>query len=278
MERNKGQNLIEFLLIVALVAIGGIFALTMLGGNAYNLFANSAEKQKNFDPFDVKNSAANEIASNNGGSSTVTVVSSEVIDGYNVDRNSDGSMTINYGSQTVNLSAEVLSLNDAVFETSGASGDTLVATIGYLIDKYSEEYPDDVPLELFYGTGIRSWNEGYAVYSGDAAANSITVKVGNNIVMFQNDQDNEGASGVAGVFRLEGQVMPGNEFVGTLSGSINTGYWGNGDFVADYRGTLSNTSGVMDLDGDLNNCSVDGVSQTWTYDWNFNFPYNFNLS
>lgn len=284
MDRVKGQNLIEFLLILVLVAIGGIFALTMLGGNVMELFSKSAEKQADFDPFNAQNEVA--IASppgSTGGSqgtgedSLYTVVSSEVIDGYPVDRNSDGSMTLNLGSQTVNISADVLALNDAVFETSGASGDTLVSTIAYMVEQYQDEYPEGVPVELFYGTGERIWNEGDATYTGNAMANSVTVKVGNKIVLFQNDQETIGAAGVSGVFRLEGEVSQDNVFSGSLTGNIDTGFYGNGDFTADYTGRLSSSGGMV-MDGDLDNCSVDGTPYSWTYDWDFDFPYNFDLS
>lgn len=280
MDRTKGQNLVEFLIILVVVSIAGIFGLTMLGGNVFAMFSDSAEKQKNFDPFNVKNEVANASPSTGGeyeGSHSSEIVGTEDVDGYSVDRHADGSISLTVGSQTVNVSADALYLNDAVFTTTGASGGTLIGTIAYLIEQNAEEYPEGVPLELFFGTGERTWNEGDATYTSNAMANSVTVRVGNQIVVFQNDQEKLGAAGVAGVFRLEGQVSPGNVFSGNLTGNIDTGYWGNGSFSADYVGSLSATGGMV-MDGDLDNCTVDGTPYDWTYDWNFDFPYNFDLS
>ncbi|MGD9581516.1 MAG: Flp family type IVb pilin, partial [Vampirovibrionia bacterium] len=143
MVRSRGQNLIEFLLIVALVAIGGIFALTSLGGNVHNLLSGSAAKQAGFDPFNVKNQS---VESASGGSS-VTVVSSQVIDGYSVDINSDGSVSFAVKGQTVNLPAEDLQLLDTVFETSGSEGIELIKAIAKLIEENKVDGGPDIPIE-----------------------------------------------------------------------------------------------------------------------------------
>src|SRR3989339_340762 len=129
MDRIKGQNLVEFLIILVVVSIAGIFGLTMLGGNVFAMFSDSAEKQKNFDPFNVKNEVANASSPTEGGTEgdpSSEIVGIEDIDGYSVDRHADGSLSLTVGTQTVNISAEALELNDAVFTTTGASGGTLV--------------------------------------------------------------------------------------------------------------------------------------------------------
>jgi len=203
------------LLIVALVAIAGIFALSMLGGNINEMFTKSVDKQASFDPFNVKG----EVASSE--TETVTVVSSEVIDGYPVDKNSDGSITLTVGSQAVNITAELLDLNDTVFETTGSSGDTLISTIAYMIEQNEAEYPDGVPIEISFGEGIRYDNTFPPVsYEGNATANTVAVTAGDNVVLYQKDQTCSGDCSFIGVYRIEGTIGAGNSF-NTNNVSVN---------------------------------------------------------
>lgn len=65
---NKGQNLFEFVLIIALVAIAGLLAYSLLGQNINDMFNKSHGEYKKFKPFDWGQS--NTQATNNTGGST----------------------------------------------------------------------------------------------------------------------------------------------------------------------------------------------------------------
>ncbi len=63
--KNKGQNLVEHNLIFVCVAVLGILALTLFGGNVKTMFTKTNEKAKEYKPFD--------FAANNGQGSSVGV-------------------------------------------------------------------------------------------------------------------------------------------------------------------------------------------------------------
>lgn len=274
MRRVQGQNLIEFLIIVAVVAVGGIFALTMLGGNINEMFAKSTEKQANFDPFDAKNQTTEESTSTTPSSSTnptepepeYTVVSSEVVDGYNVDRNSDGSVSLSVGSQTVNISAEMLELNDTVFETSGASGGTLISAIAYMIEQNESEYPEsEVPVQISYGQGVRDsfgHNVIDATYEGSASANTVAVSVGDNVVIYQKDQSCEGSCSYSGIYRIEGTIAPNKSFSTNKVTTTINGVDHTGTYSAD---TTTDASGATSFNGIFNFDT--GVQYNWNIDF-----------
>ncbi|MGD9580710.1 MAG: Flp family type IVb pilin [Vampirovibrionia bacterium] len=228
--KNKGQNLIEFGLIIALIILGGVFALTMLGGNVYNLFANSAEKQENFDPFNVKNN----VTTNNNSSSTSNsedyeIVETKVIGNYSVDMLADGSALLNVSGKNVVISANSLKSIDTVMKTTGAEGE-LIDIVGYMLETHAEEYPDtDVPMEITFGNGTRytdAVGDGtyYNSFICDASINTVSVKVGDHLVILSNDQDvviNDGVPNETmemGVNRIEGTIRPdGVSFDGKIT-------------------------------------------------------------
>lgn len=51
MNRIKGQNLVEFAIIFGIIVIIGVIALTLLGKQVNQLFVNSTDKAKKFEPF-----------------------------------------------------------------------------------------------------------------------------------------------------------------------------------------------------------------------------------
>lgn len=65
---QKGQNITEIAIILALISIASITILTLLGGNVYQLFSHSYEKAKGFQPFDFGKGKSAGKTVNKGGS------------------------------------------------------------------------------------------------------------------------------------------------------------------------------------------------------------------
>lgn len=279
---NRGQNLIEFLLILSLVVVGSIFAFSALGGNLDTMFS----KVNNFDPFNANaqnqgSSPNNNQAPSNSTPYTSPVAYTETISGYPVDMHADGSASFIVGEKSVTLPKNALDLQNAVFQTTGSSGMTdLVKDIAYLVQSKAADYPDgDVPVTLAYGTGKRSWNEGNAIYEGNAVANTITLRVGDSIMIYQYDQTGSGLNNFAGTFKIEGTVTPGNQIIGTSAAKLNSPLFTNANFTADFKANLSGPSAFV-VNGILNNCKLEGSSVPYTYNWNMDYSnpnYSFEI-
>ncbi|MGD9580709.1 MAG: Flp family type IVb pilin [Vampirovibrionia bacterium] len=249
--KSKGQNLIEFVIIIALVVIGGIFALTMLGGNVHEMFSKSVDKTSKFDPFgaaETAGSAADPATTTSEPAtstepSTTTVASTLNIDGVNVNINADGSADFVIEGQTVSLSSDIMNSLDQVSMSTGSHGGEIttevVKAIAKLIEEHKDEYPDgDVPINMAFGAGTREQTD-YAdstggTYKGAASvsSNSITLSIGSDITIIQKDQSYEGMTTTDGA-------------ISVIEGSLADIY---GDGNTYYRGKI--TSSISGMNGE----------------------------
>ncbi|MEW5821763.1 MAG: hypothetical protein AB1782_16330 [Cyanobacteriota bacterium] len=65
---NKGQNLVEFVIIIAIVVLAGIVVYTFLGDNIHSTYMSSLEKSKSYKPFDFH------ASNNNDNSITYSII------------------------------------------------------------------------------------------------------------------------------------------------------------------------------------------------------------
>jgi len=141
MNKNRGQNTIEFIIILSLVVVVGILTVTVLGGNVKTMFEMTNDKAKEYKPFDFGGAP----------SATNTSVGSDVI------FNDDGSASFSVGGQDLTISSETLTNFNDVFQTSGARGLTpeVMAAMQKLIADNQGDYAGDVPIEMAFGDSVR---------------------------------------------------------------------------------------------------------------------------
>ncbi|MEW5819703.1 MAG: hypothetical protein AB1782_05885 [Cyanobacteriota bacterium] len=133
MLKNKysGQNLIEMIIILAIVVIGSVLILTIFGSNVNKLFSKSNEETKKYKPFDYNN----QLTSNNNSNDPQS-------GDYIYDDNSN--LTINLDGLTI---SDIPGDFYQVLQTSGSSGGTekLAEIVAKLAAKL--EAKGDLPLE-----------------------------------------------------------------------------------------------------------------------------------
>lgn len=229
--RAKGQNIVEFVIILALCALACIACLTLLGGNVCSMLANSTTKIHGYKPFgDPKPQSSSQPQ--------VTPVSQQKVSGYDVTINSDDSATFRINNQLVNLPKSSIDLANTVFTTTGSSGmEFLVKEIADFIQKHQAEYPGQpVPVQLIYGQGERETSaSGGVLYSGNTMANSVVIQAGNSLKIIQNDQDCEGACDYAGTYSIEGTIGTNNTFTGNVTSDVNTYGTTHGTYTASVK-------------------------------------------
>ena len=269
----KGQEAIEFTLITVLVFFGALTVVLVFGGKIADFFQKDssvitsstanvntieASSPQKFQP-DYETHAENNIPTQSVG-------------GYEVAMYPDGSAEIYVGEQQILLPSQAIDLSNIVFETSGSGGlEKVIADIVDLVSSAQAASPGtDIPLEIYFGTGQRSWNEGSAIYESNAEANLITLKVDDRIIVYQNDQTSSGLDGVKGIFKLDGNINASNQFVGKISGK-NVGTTCPDTYItADYKADLDTSNGIK-MNGYANNYYTDDMAQSWTYTWNLDF-------
>lgn len=283
MMRDKGQSLVEFIIIIAVIAIGGIMVLTLLGGNIKSMFSNSVAKTAEFKPFGTETVGApadDKDVSDPGTATlpTTKTVSSLSIDGVNVELKADGSANLTFDTQNVEIpSAAMDSLSD-VFMSTGIDGDQLktefVQAIASLISAHEDEYPDgNVPINMVFGTGSRDQSDitgigGGGNYQGDASfnSNSITLSVGNDVTLIQKDQYHADATTTDGVVHvIKGSIADiYNDGKTYFQGQITSTMPGmNGQT---YTSFIPITSATGNING-----SIGGALDSITGSWAFNF-------
>lgn len=283
--RDKGQNLVEFLIIIAVVALGGIMALTLLGGNINEMFSKSVDKTANYKPFGYNN---NTTTNNSNSSSTTnnstpepstntTPASSMSVDGVDVTINTDGSANFTVGTQNVNIPSSAMESLSDVFMSTGIDGDQLttevVQAISSLIAAHKDEYPNgDVPINMSFGTSLRDQSDveglGGGHYAGDASfnSNSITLSVGNDVTLIQKDQSFQGQTTTDGVVHvIEGSIVDiygdGNTY---FQGQVSSSMPGmNGQT---YTSFIPVTSATGNINGSIGGAS-DGITGNWSFDF-----------
>lgn len=238
---EKAQNLIEFIIIIILIAIGAILALTVLGGNVHSLFSTSNTEVKKYKPFDWENSS----------NSTPRVVSVSTVTNTEVTYYSDGSATFNVEGQQIHLKKDIIDNMNIVFNTVGAEGvsDWVVSAIQEIIEKNKSKYePDDVPLQMYFGTGKRqSETPNYeSIAKGEAQLNTIGISVGNDFVIIQKDQTCTGqqCSLTEGTYKINGTINSSNN---TIDSTSVTGELVGG---TSQQGTFTNATFTDDVTND----------------------------
>jgi Flp pilus assembly pilin Flp len=199
--KNKGQNILEFVIILALISVSGILVLILLGDNIKSIFQQSHTGYKAYKPFkwDDKSSSITPpsqntvIASNPNPVITRSTdpagLSTQTINGIDVNFDQNGSAAFTIAGQNVNISASMINSLNNVFETNGTSGLTedIIAAIQKLITDHQAEYPgSDVPVQIAFGNGERQENNG-ATFEGNVTVNTVTLAVGNHAIVIQSD-------------------------------------------------------------------------------------------
>lgn len=286
--KNKGQSIVEFVIITAVVVLGGIFTLTALGGNINEMFSSSLYKQKNFNPFNVKNQKpanTSTIIIDSDFNEDNDIVETKVIGNYSVDMLDDGSAILSVNGKDITLSAASLASMDTIMQTTGAEGD-LIDIVGYMLETHAAEYPDtNIPIEISFGDGTRYTDPvgdgtfSYA-FTGEASVNTVSVRVDDHLVILQNDQkldiitsygadDNDEYTEMA-VNRIEGNISTDGQTFNAIITSDNTSLNGK-DFTASVTKT---PDGFNFVDNDLTYTEMMGTPSEQDESggkWEFNF-------
>lgn len=259
---KKGSNLLEYIIPLAVIAI-------VVGGSIYYMSASGLLNKFLF------NSSGAKFDKNTGklviGDNTYTM------GGEKVTYNADGSISFQVDGQKVNLQPQFLNYADEAAETSGTNGSSdIIKEIAYLIRQNKSEYPDQqVPVEVSFGTGQRELL--FETYSGKAEVNSTSIKVGDQVVILQKDQNctstkpNEVLNCDAvkgtrmGSFRIEGKINQGNNFTGVIQSKNVTGM-NNKNITATLDGMKFNSK--FTYGGDQ---YIPGGSSNNNGTWNFDF-------
>lgn len=262
--QNRGQNLIEFLVIIAVVVVGGILVLTLLGGNINTMFGKTTEHVNNFDPFNSKGNVT-------------TVTGSSTVNGVPVEVMNDGSAVIEYNGQTVTITSDVLNNLNTVFETSGADGITteVMKAIQQMIDDNKAAYaPDEVPLEITFGNSSRKETSETEAYDGGASINQVTMTVGKDTKIIVQDHTEGSDPALSGTYIIDG------EFDGTnFHNDTMTFIDGSGTSFALQKPEDSKTAASVSgstVNIDYNNVKIYQAStvpdaDAYQYDWNISF-------
>lgn len=263
--KNDGQNLIEFIIIIALISFAGLICLVLLGNNVKSLFSSTAQKNSQYKPFEWNQS----------------IVDTKTIQGYKVNSYADGSISFNVGKQNIKLNNSILNYSNQVFEaTAGQGKENLIKEIAYMIKKNEAKYNGDVPLEVYFGKGTRqSTNPNYEsfILGGEASLNLLTIQVGNEFVAIQNDKTcSNGSSclGYKGEYRIEGTINSDNNFNAAVTSKAEVTDRTGGVFTGSFsKGTNDN----LIFDGKYDEDAGSGNNLDFNWILNFDKSKGFNL-
>lgn len=273
----KGQEATEFVLIVVLVFFAALLTTTLFGNKIASFFMTDSSVVKSAKSTPSLVSSADlpkytpDYETKAASDATLTKIG-----GYDVIENSDGSLSFQVGGQNVNLSADVVNLQNTVFQTTGSSGaGDLIKEIGYMINKYKADYPgSNVPVEIAFGQGDRGYSDDKLSisYTGSASVNTISLKVGNNLVVLQKDQTCEviaTSCNYQGNYRIEGTINSSNIFNGNVTSSgINYNPHGTYTAQIDNSGIINFNKGVY---YQTDNYNIKNGYPSVLYNWNINF-------
>lgn len=193
--KNKGQNLIEFIIIIALVIIGSIFALTMLGGNVTEILGKTNNAMFEYKPF---GEPSNNSTTKPTTKITPSIAASKNIDGIDINFLTDGTASFNIKGQDITLSSDILSNINTTFEAVGTEGinTEIIKVFETLIEEHSEEFaPNDVPLTIAFGKGKRETDVPASAsmvstqfFEANSDHNVVAMSVGSHHIIIQQDQ------------------------------------------------------------------------------------------
>lgn len=261
---NRGQNLIEFLIIIAVVVVGGILVLTLLGGNINTMFNKTTTHVEKFDPFNSKGVVQ-------------TVTGTSTVNGVPVETMSDGSAVIEYNGQKVTISPDVLNNLNTVLETSGADGVSveIMKAIQQMIDDNKAAFdPADVPIEFLFGNSSRKETSATDPYDGGASINQVVLKVGSDTKIIVKDHTAGSDPALSGTYIIDGNFT-GTNFVNDTMTFINSAGTSYTLQKPEDTKTSASTSGST-VSIDYNNVKIYQGSTVPSadlnqYDWNITF-------
>lgn len=193
MRRVRGQEMVEFVIIFALIAISGVIVLTMLGNNIKDMFGLSHDKYTKFKPFGDYQNATLPVQTppvQNPTKLPAEAPKSTVdVNGISVNVYNDGSMGFTSNGQQVYLDKTTIDNINISMETAGSNGgEKIIAMIDEMITSHKAEYPDtEVPLNMYFGLGNRTGPKDEMTY-GNASMNLVMVQVGQDFQIMQKDQ------------------------------------------------------------------------------------------
>lgn len=135
MRRICGQNIIEFIIIVAVVVLGSIMALTLLGGNISEMFGRSSAEVDKFKPFGGDNPDSNSPQLPTSQSSSEMTLPS----GTKMTQNPDG--TFNLDIDGILIQNIPTNYYDTLQATGGSGGTMLLAD---LITQMANNLPAEI--------------------------------------------------------------------------------------------------------------------------------------
>lgn len=258
---QKGQEAIEFILITALVFFGAFFTVLIFGDKLAALFGKESQVNRvaSNPPAVVSSSEAPKFQADYE-TAAEEIVTTKSVGNYELQFNEQGDVMFEASGQEVKLTADVLENLNIVFETSGSTGlEVVLDEINNMIKKHKADYPNsDVPIEIDFGDGARmSTGEVTSGYIGKAEVNSYALKVGNDVIIVQNDQDCLNNCGEKGVYRIEGSIDEQNKFTGTVTSQSPDNLYG--DFTAEYN------------NGNIKNGYFNDNAMGFAYTWNILF-------
>ncbi|MEW5819180.1 MAG: hypothetical protein AB1782_03230 [Cyanobacteriota bacterium] len=275
MVKNSGSSITQYSIVIGIAIILIAIAFSGLGQNLVRIFTGYSDKYESISEIASSNlsqlsSLVNSGTDNNTTPETSAGSSPQTINanGTEVTINADGSASFKVSGQGISLSREILELQDIAMETSGSAGSVdLVTEIAYMIEKYKDEYPQDVPVDIFFGNGVRLDMNSTSVYTGLAEVNNVAVKVGDHIVVLNNDQTcNNTACNYQGNYRLEGDIDTNNNFQANVTSNLKN----SADTVTgNYTATVDLSNGLIFTGASKLLSSTDNT--TADYNWDLNF-------
>lgn len=245
----SGQEATEFVLISILVFFSALMVVFIFGGKITDFFTknSSAVKvtQSNLKTVDPNvDKKYNTPSDPYDGPTHTTLSNKNDYSNLNVTMNDDGSASVVAGGQTVTLSSEIQNLADQISsssaQTTGSSGKLeVMSEIAKMIETYKSDYPEEkVPVQLSFASSqvkytVLDDNEDEddkkrtteATLEGQAAASTVTVMVGNHIVILQNDKcetDDLTCKNFQTSRRIEGTFSDDGELSGTVIATDGT--------------------------------------------------------
>ncbi|NTW45014.1 MAG: hypothetical protein HGB14_11440, partial [Anaerolineaceae bacterium] len=153
------------------------------------------------------------------------ITSTQKLADREVEFHQDGSISFKVGNQELSVNKDALDYYNIAIETSGAAGiEDLISDIAYMIEKCQSKYPTgEMPkVELMFGTSDRiSAQDDLPSYQGKATVNSTTIKIGNDMLVIQKDQNCTASRKhncyFQDEYKIEGSYDSTNNFVGNVS-------------------------------------------------------------
>ena len=223
-EDGGNQNMIEFFIILGVVAAGAILVLTVLGGNIHGLFGTSHSKVQKFEPFGA--AMGNPTSGIDPDYWNPPVPDSQGdVDGIPVNFNADGSASFEINHQTVTIPASAMADLNTVFGASGG-GASVVDFSGTHIEVLSRYAPGISDL-----TGQVATASGLQVETYDSPSFVVVQGVNQLPSTFRARVAYTGEPAPASMVNCRDRV--GESFVFQVTGAVSGNIWGTDIYTYD---------------------------------------------